>query len=291
MARGRRLAHTGSLRPTSTQRIRSPTAPRPVPWDEPPCRRTCVPRQAFSRPVAQLSAPTDIPPAPETHHPHNGGLVMTRTRTLTLTAAVVAVALTAAACSSPTGGGGGGYAAAAATADVTTSAKAVGSAVTSAALGPGTALVDGTGRALYLFDGDTGTASTCAGACASVWPPLPAPTDPPPRPPRTRRSAGQHPPRRRHHPAHLPRAPAVLLRRRSETPVTPAARDSTNSAPTGTSCNPTAPNSTTTDPHRRPESRTGLPGETLDQTTPAADHRPGRRSRRGESPAIRQPRG
>ncbi len=104
---------------------------------------------------------------------------MTRTRTLTLAAAVAAVALTAAACSSPTGGGGGGYAAAAATADVTTSAKAVGSAVTSAALGPGTALVDGTGRALYLFDGDTGTASTCAGTCATVWPPLPAPADPP----------------------------------------------------------------------------------------------------------------
>ena len=103
---------------------------------------------------------------------------MTRTRTLTLTAAVVAVALTAAACSSPTGGGGGGYAAAAATAADTTSATAVGSTVTSAALAPGTALVDGTGRALYLFDGDTGTASTCDGACAGVWPPLPAPADP-----------------------------------------------------------------------------------------------------------------
>ena len=35
------------------------------------------------------------------------------------------------------------------------------------------------GRALYLFDGDTGTASTCDGACATVWPPLPAPADPP----------------------------------------------------------------------------------------------------------------
>lgn len=100
------------------------------------------------------------------------------TRTRTLTAAAVAVALTAAACSSPTVGGAGDYAAAAATAADTTSATAVGSTVTSAALGPGTALVDGTGRALYLFEGDTGTASTCAGACASVWPPLPAPADP-----------------------------------------------------------------------------------------------------------------
>ena len=42
----------------------------------------------------------------------------------------------------------------------------------SAALTPGTALVDGTGRALYLFEADTGTTSTCTGACAQVWPPL-----------------------------------------------------------------------------------------------------------------------
>jgi predicted lipoprotein with Yx(FWY)xxD motif len=42
----------------------------------------------------------------------------------------------------------------------------------SAALAPGTALVDGTGRALYLFEADTGTISTCTGACAQVWPPL-----------------------------------------------------------------------------------------------------------------------
>ena len=41
-----------------------------------------------------------------------------------------------------------------------------------AALAPGTALVDGTGRALYLFEADTGTMSTCTGACAQVWPPL-----------------------------------------------------------------------------------------------------------------------
>ncbi len=102
---------------------------------------------------------------------------MTRTRTFSLTAAAVAVALTAAACSSPTGGGASDYAAA--TAAVTTPAVAVGSTVTSAALGPGAALVDGSGRALYLFDGDTGTASTCDGACATVWPPLPAPADPP----------------------------------------------------------------------------------------------------------------
>jgi predicted lipoprotein with Yx(FWY)xxD motif len=41
-----------------------------------------------------------------------------------------------------------------------------------AALAPGTALVDGTGRALYLFEADTGTTSACTGPCAQVWPPL-----------------------------------------------------------------------------------------------------------------------
>jgi len=36
----------------------------------------------------------------------------------------------------------------------------------------GNVLVDGRGRTLYLFEKDKGTASTCYGACASVWPPL-----------------------------------------------------------------------------------------------------------------------
>jgi predicted lipoprotein with Yx(FWY)xxD motif len=33
-------------------------------------------------------------------------------------------------------------------------------------------LVDSRGRALYLFEKDRHGASTCFGACASVWPPL-----------------------------------------------------------------------------------------------------------------------
>jgi predicted lipoprotein with Yx(FWY)xxD motif len=36
----------------------------------------------------------------------------------------------------------------------------------------GTVLVDGKGRTLYLFEKDKGSASSCYGACASVWPPL-----------------------------------------------------------------------------------------------------------------------
>jgi predicted lipoprotein with Yx(FWY)xxD motif len=36
----------------------------------------------------------------------------------------------------------------------------------------GTFLVDGNGRALYLWDADHGSKSTCAGACAQAWPPV-----------------------------------------------------------------------------------------------------------------------
>jgi predicted lipoprotein with Yx(FWY)xxD motif len=36
----------------------------------------------------------------------------------------------------------------------------------------GTILVDAHGRTLYLFKQDTGTKSTCTGACAQAWPPL-----------------------------------------------------------------------------------------------------------------------
>ena len=36
----------------------------------------------------------------------------------------------------------------------------------------GTYLADADGRTLYLFEKDTGTTSTCSGACASAWPPL-----------------------------------------------------------------------------------------------------------------------
>ena len=36
----------------------------------------------------------------------------------------------------------------------------------------GQILVDGNGKTLYLFEADTSTQSTCAGACAQAWPPL-----------------------------------------------------------------------------------------------------------------------
>jgi predicted lipoprotein with Yx(FWY)xxD motif len=55
-----------------------------------------------------------------------------------------------------------------------TSAASTALGIGTAALPPGTALVDGAGRALYLFDAD-GITSSCTGACAQVWPPLRAP--------------------------------------------------------------------------------------------------------------------
>jgi predicted lipoprotein with Yx(FWY)xxD motif len=36
----------------------------------------------------------------------------------------------------------------------------------------GKILVDSQGRTLYLFEKDTGSKSTCPGACASAWPPF-----------------------------------------------------------------------------------------------------------------------
>ncbi len=66
---------------------------------------------------------------------------------------------------SPTGAAYGAPTTGAAAAPTT---NGVGTAV----LKPGTALVDGAGRALYLFEADTGATSNCNGQCAQVWPPL-----------------------------------------------------------------------------------------------------------------------
>jgi predicted lipoprotein with Yx(FWY)xxD motif len=79
--------------------------------------------------------------------------------------APVATAVVIAGCGG--NGGGGGYSKA-------VPSKAAGAAPT-VALAPskfGNILVDGHGRTLYDFVADKTTASTCYGACASLWPPL-----------------------------------------------------------------------------------------------------------------------
>jgi predicted lipoprotein with Yx(FWY)xxD motif len=52
---------------------------------------------------------------------------------------------------------------------------ATGDAVSAQPTPLGTILVDGKGHTVYEFANDTTTTSTCTGACAADWPPVPAP--------------------------------------------------------------------------------------------------------------------
>jgi predicted lipoprotein with Yx(FWY)xxD motif len=83
-------------------------------------------------------------------------------------AALAAIAVVAAGCGggSQSGTTGPGYAAAGSARSATVAT------VSAAKTKLGTVLVDGRGRTLYLFEKDKGTASSCTGACASIWPPL-----------------------------------------------------------------------------------------------------------------------
>ncbi|WP_175324619.1 hypothetical protein [Frankia sp. Cppng1_Ct_nod] len=84
--------------------------------------------------------------------------------------AMVAAAL--AACASSGGGAGGGYGTPARTAPSTGGGAAPAAAtVAVGATKVGNVLVGGSGWTLYLFEADKGTTSSCAGACATAWPP------------------------------------------------------------------------------------------------------------------------
>jgi predicted lipoprotein with Yx(FWY)xxD motif len=103
-------------------------------------------------------SPVDLPPTDTT-----GDLTMTHGRTVRTAGAALALILALAACSkgtaAPAGGGGGDIAA--------------GVQVATADGGSlGTILVDDRGYTLYLFEQDTGSSSTCTGACAGTWPAL-----------------------------------------------------------------------------------------------------------------------
>jgi predicted lipoprotein with Yx(FWY)xxD motif len=92
---------------------------------------------------------------------------MTRSKPIGFLAAAALIALaavTVAAC------GGTASATTAPARPKTTSAAPA--AVRVAKTGLGNVLVDSHGRTLYLFKADTGTKSTCFGACAAAWPPL-----------------------------------------------------------------------------------------------------------------------
>ncbi len=93
---------------------------------------------------------------------------------------LAAVALAAAACSS----GSSSAAAPSATPSATSSAPssatpsstgtsaAAGATIQTAHTSLGTVLTDGKGITVYLFEADTGTKSTCYGACTGAWPPV-----------------------------------------------------------------------------------------------------------------------
>ena len=92
-------------------------------------------------------------------------------RLIALAIATAAVAVVAAGCGG--GGSGGGSGSAYGRTPKPAAAKtAGGAAVALRTTQLGATLVDSHGRTLYLFEKDTTTASTCDGACASVWPPL-----------------------------------------------------------------------------------------------------------------------
>lgn len=96
-----------------------------------------------------------------------------------VTGGALAAALLAAACSSgsssstaasapsssPAAAGGSSSAAAGGS-----SASGGATTITTASAAGGTILTDGSGHAVYLFAKDTGSTSTCSGACAGAWP-------------------------------------------------------------------------------------------------------------------------
>lgn len=59
-----------------------------------------------------------------------------------------------------------------------TSASAQSVAIATARGGAGTYITGASGRAVYLWTADSNGASRCSGACAKVWPPVPAATPP-----------------------------------------------------------------------------------------------------------------
>ncbi|HEX6652274.1 MAG TPA: hypothetical protein VF072_05990 [Thermoleophilaceae bacterium] len=97
------------------------------------------------------------------------------TRLFSLAALAVASALVLAACggSSTSSSSGSGSTPSHGTAKPSTSNNSgAASAVSTKTSSLGTFLVDANGRALYLWDADHGSKSTCSGACAQAWPPL-----------------------------------------------------------------------------------------------------------------------
>ena len=93
-------------------------------------------------------------------------------RNVVLPALAAAVVALSSACSSSGGSTGSGP-----------TPSATGKAISAQSTSLGTILVDGRGRTVYVFANDKTNASTCDGACAADWPPVPAPAPLPASPP------------------------------------------------------------------------------------------------------------
>jgi predicted lipoprotein with Yx(FWY)xxD motif len=91
------------------------------------------------------------------------------TRFLAGAAALPLVALAVAGCG---GGSNNNSSASAATAPPKTASGQSATLGTASGGSLGTILVDSQGRTLYMFAKDSGTKSSCFGACATAWPPL-----------------------------------------------------------------------------------------------------------------------
>jgi predicted lipoprotein with Yx(FWY)xxD motif len=96
---------------------------------------------------------------------------MTLRRTVTFISGAAAAPLIALAVA---GCGSSGSAASPSTTSPTTGGGAAATVGVASSSNLGSILVDSQGRTLYLFAQDTGTTSTCSGACATAWPPLTA---------------------------------------------------------------------------------------------------------------------
>jgi predicted lipoprotein with Yx(FWY)xxD motif len=98
-----------------------------------------------------------------------------------ISAAVITagIALAATACSSGSSSGSTAAATpAASSASASSSMTATAIDLQSVSGIDGKFLAGGQGRALYLFEADKGSTSTCTGACAATWPPVTASTMP-----------------------------------------------------------------------------------------------------------------
>jgi predicted lipoprotein with Yx(FWY)xxD motif len=96
-----------------------------------------------------------------------GESIMIKTRrVVTLSVATAGLAVVAACSRSGAHGSGGS----------TPAPPNTGKAVSAHSSPLGPILVDGQGRTVYVFANDNTNVSTCTGACAADWPPVPAPS-------------------------------------------------------------------------------------------------------------------